>query len=139
MLRWGSYRLSIPILFDKPFNVNVEHKLAYDNYTKDVWCFQAYGCSHTAYVNQLIDTLILQQDHMKTLKTEGSRPVTETIAHTVHSRSAAAVISLPPHIDIDSSGISRDFNDNSKTIGFLNYEVANFTFIGPDRQIQKYN
>ena len=57
----------------------------------------------------------------------------------MHSRSAATVISLPPHIDIDSSGISRDFNDNSKTTGFLNHEVANFTFNGPDRQIQKYN
>ena len=66
----------VPVLFDKPFNVNVDPKLAYDNYMKDVWYFQAYGCSYTAYMNQLIDTLILQQDHMKTLETEGNRPVT---------------------------------------------------------------
>ena len=87
----------------------------------------------------MIDTLILQQDHGKTLETEGNHPATEAIARTVHSRNAAAIISLPPHIDIDSPNICHDFNDNSKTIGFLNHEVVNFTFIGPDRQIQEHN
>ena len=133
------YTSIIPILFENSFNMNVDHKLAYDNYMKDIWCFQTYGCSYMVYMNQLIDTLILQQDHMETLKTEGCRPVTTTIAQTVHSRSVAAVLSLPPHIDIDSPGISRDFNVNSKITGFLNHKVADFTFIGPNRQIQKTN
>ena len=35
--------------------------------------------------------------------------------------------------------ITLDFNDHTKTRGFLNHEIANFTFIGPERQIHECN
>ena len=45
----------------------------------------------------------------------------------------------PPHIDINNDNIIHDFNDSTKTRGFWNHEVANFAFVGPDRQIHEHN
>ena len=105
---------------------------------KDVWYSQTYGCSYTKYMYQLIDTLILQQDRLDTHKTEGNRSLNKAVAPTVRSRTVAAAVSIPPHIDCDLTNTNHDFNDNTKTIGFLNHGLADFTFIGPDRQIQEH-
>ena len=45
------YTSIVPVLFDKSFNLNVDPKLAYDNYVKDLWYSQAYGCSYATYMN----------------------------------------------------------------------------------------
>ena len=40
-------------LLDKDINP----RLHYDNYCKDIQCFQYYGCSYTTYVTHIIDIL----------------------------------------------------------------------------------
>ena len=129
----------IPILLSESFSDRGDPKLTYDNHMKDVWSTQTYGCSYLDYMDQMIDKLILQQDHSETNERDDNCLVMKTDVPTIYSRTVAAVASVAPHIDLDGYDHNHDITDKSKTIGFLNHKQANFTFVGPDRQIQKCN
>ena len=124
----------IPILFSEPFNDSGDPKLTYDNHMKDVWYTQTYGCSYTDYMEQLIDKLILQQDHPVTHDRDDNRSVTKTVVSTASNHTIAAV-PIPPHIYFVQANHNHDVADSSKTIGFLNHKQVNFTFVG---QIGKF-
>ena len=89
-------------------------------------------------MEQLIDKLILQQDYPVTHDRNDNRSVTKTVVSTASNRTIAAVL-IPPHMDFVQANHDHDVADSSKTIGFLNHKKANFTFVGPDRQIQECN
>ena len=39
-----------------------DHKLHYDNYCKDMQCFEYYGCSYMTYITHMIDLLCHHED-----------------------------------------------------------------------------
>ena len=70
---------------------------------------------------------------------DGSHLVSETVSSNICGRATTASVPLPPHISVDNVITTHDLNDHTKTRGFLNHEIADFTFIGPDRQIHECN
>ena len=51
------YYAMVPIGFHSTFN-ELEPKLAYESYVKDVCCYKNYGCSYTEHMQSVIDHLI---------------------------------------------------------------------------------
>ena len=45
---------SIVVRRTQPLDKDINPRLHYDNYCKDMQCFQYYGCSYTTYVTHII-------------------------------------------------------------------------------------
>ena len=59
------YTVCIPIQFFVETGVELDPKLAFVQYQKDMWCYETDGHSHTVYIEILIDKLIDQCDHIQ--------------------------------------------------------------------------
>ena len=90
-------------------------------------------------MEKMIDELILQQDHLGVTKGDGSHLDGETVSSSICSHTPAVTVLLPQYTSLDNEVIFHYFNDHTKTRGFLNHEIANFTFIGPDRENHEGN
>ena len=82
----------------------------------------------------------MQQDELQGVEIVSSNPKLEPISSSVQSRTPAVLIPLiPSFINVDIDANTDDLNYPSKTRGFLNHHLAEFSFVGPDRQIHECN
>ena len=121
-----------------------EAKSVYQDFYKDRACLEHHGCSYTDYIIQIIDKLVEQME-------EGSADASADLQqvearyrdHHIDSfvsdcsREVSASNQVAEHVKNATSSTRcctiRDFNIQSKTVGYLALESTDFEFIGPDR------
>ena len=129
------YSICIPIKFLGEAGVGLDPKLAFEQYQKDMWCYETYGHSYTVYVETLIDEMIDQCDHVIPQVTDLTAGVITKRGSNPHCRPCPCNIFTPSPEQLPfPDAVTHDFNDQDKTRGFLAHESLKFTFIGPDRQ-----
>ena len=62
MSEWGGFMrlidaFSVIVRCTQLLDNEIDPKLHYDNYCRDMQCFQYYGCSYTTYITHIIDSL----------------------------------------------------------------------------------
>ena len=129
------YSICLPVQFLGEVGVGLDPKLAFEQYQKDMWRYETYGHSYTVYIETLIDKMIDQCDHVRSQDTNFTTSVVTKKGSNPHCRPCPNNIFTPspeqlPFLD----AVTHDFNDQSKTRGFLAHESLEFIFIGPNRQ-----
>ena len=115
--------------------MELDPKHAFEQYQKDMWCYETYGHSYTAYIETLMDKMIKECYHIQSHDTNFTTNIVRKRGSDPHCRLRPSNVFTPspeqlPYID----AVTHDFNDQGKTRGFLAHESLDFTFIGPDRQ-----
>ena len=97
-------------------------EITYENYCQDSQNYQSQGCSYTEYITKLIDELVGTSDFHEN----------DTLAASISplNKEAPASSELIIH-QIPEQVI--DFNDKTKTVGYLALQDTKFSFTGPDR------
>ena len=123
------------------FDNKIDSRLHYDNYCKDMQCFQYYGCSYTTYVTHIIDLLCHHDDsygvtfpdddrsHRGIRTSECSRQFQSFLSCQLDEGCALDPTFRFPH------GNLVDFNFSNKTRGHLVHADTSFRFVGPDRDL----
>ena len=120
-----------------------EAKSVYQDFYKDRACLDHHGCSYTDYIIQIIDKLVEQ---MEQGSADASADLQQVEAkyrdHHIDSfisdcsREVSASYQVTEHVKNATSSTRcctiRDFNIQSKTVGYLALESTDFEFIGPD-------
>ena len=141
-----SYTFASDIVYYCYSNEELNPKLVYEDFCKDIFTRQRYNCSYTNYVQLLIDKLCdsdcsMQESHNKDdLELDKLRHVYPLAAaggstniNTVHVKLQEHETKPLGEAKSASQGKVYDFNDNSRDIGFLPQASTDFEFIGPDR------
>ena len=121
-----------------------EAKSVYQDFYKDRACLDHHGCSKTDYITQMIDKLIEQIDQGDPDALAGLQQVkvgycdhhTDSFVSDCSREVSASYKVAEPVKNATSSAhccTIRDFNIQSKTVGYLALESTHFEFIGPDR------
>ena len=127
------YTAYIPILFYHIVDANTEPARVFKDYEKEQLCLEVHGMSYTEYMEILIDKLIIQQDKNSNI-TDTLVIASEASVSVAHPPPVTVFTSDPDTIECTSEMVTQDFNDPSKTVGFLSHKSNDFCFIGPDRQ-----
>ena len=116
----------------------------YQDFYKDRACLDHHGCSYIDYIIQIVDKLVEQTDqgnadasadlqqveagyrdhHIDSFVSDCSREVSTSYQVAEHVKNATSSTHCC---------MIRDFNIQSKTVGYLALESTDFIFIGPDR------
>ena len=131
-------------LISQPNTVSSQSTLdAYTDFIADKRIYQEYNCTYQQYMENIIDKLC--EDNSKGSDCEYSVCVGYECnpVHSVHNCISCdeSVVHLgnqhvlPTH----PNRVTEDYNDHSKTRGFLNHGQAVFEFIGPDREPVQLN
>ena len=104
----------VPITFYDSTVVKYDPKLIYQNYQKDNFCKNLGYKSHVAYLESLIDELIVQQDSMIVKENMIEHTVSHRVSSVVSRRSSAILT----HLSCLSDVVVNDHNNPSKTRGF---------------------
>ena len=138
--------VNIMVHFGHPIksdNVTPSNKLqpneAYQNFYKDVYCWENYNMGYTEYMQDIIDRLILIDDMAKP-KNHSDTALADLVYDTNNTNT---ITNLDPHCmtedDLDfckdnlSDSDLPDVNFPDKEWGYIVTEDNSFTFIGPDR------
>ena len=114
--------------------VGLHPKHAFQQYQKDMWCYETYGHSYTAYIETIMDKMIDQCDHFESHDTNFTTNIVRQKDSDPHRRPRPSNIFTPSPEQLPySDSVTHDFNDQGKTRGFLSHASLDFTFIGPDR------
>ena len=124
-------------------NFDQNPKLTYDNYCKDLQVWQSHNCDYGTYLNNIIDTLIENEDQkIKNQDQDHIDIMTNKITCEISSMTKQSNIDLgsvgPSNTNIRVSSVSKlkatDFNYPDKKVGYLTQVNTEFSFIGPDRE-----
>ena len=124
----------------QPLDKDINIRLHYDNYCKDMQCFQYYGCSYTTYVTHIIDILCHHESSGTVDYAE------DDCSHSdVRTTESCQFLSFPScHLDVSCNLVSKgevsrskmvDYNFSNKNMGHLVHSDTSFQFIGPDRAL----
>ena len=135
-----SYSICFPIQFFFFFlggggggGVELDPKLAFEQYQKDMWCYETYVHSYTVYIKTQMDKMIDQFNHFQSHDTNFTTNVVRKRGSDPDRRPHLNNIFTPSPEQLSYiDTVTHDFNDQGKTRGFL--ASLDFTFIGPDRQ-----
>ena len=121
-----------------------EPKSVYQDFYKDKACLDHHGCSYTDYITQMIDKLVDQIDQGDADALTGLHQVeagywdhhTDSFVSDCSREVGASYQVAEPVKNATSPThcfMIRDFNIQSKTVGYLALESIDFEFVGPDR------
>ena len=124
----------------QPLDEDINPRLHYDNYCKDMQCFQYYGCSYTTYVTQIIDVLCHHASSGTVDYAEDE--CSHSDVRTAESFQFPSFSSR--HLHVSRSSVSKceflhkkivDYNLPNKDRGHLVHSDTAFQFIGPDKDL----
>ena len=129
------YSIHLPIQFFGEVRVGLHPKVAFEDYNKDIECYQRYNCSYTERVQTMIDKMIDQcaQTPSNTVNITNVPAKTWDSSTDRHLRPNTVITLSPDHFTMPDA-VTCDFNDHTENRGFLAHDNLQFTFIGPDRQ-----
>ena len=111
-------------------------KVAFEDYKKDIECYVRYNHSYTDHIQAMIDKMIDQCDKTQPNEVNVNTVIAKARGSSPGHRFYPDTVIMPspdqfPMLDT----VIYDFNDHTKTRGFLAHGSLKFAFIGPDRQI----
>ena len=146
----GYIEIAYTVISDIVCCRNTKHelnpKVIYEDYCKDIFTRQCYNCSYTSYLQLIIDRLC--DSNCKVLSTHDRDDLELDVPEYVCTLAADddvtnintnnITLQEPENNSLGkvvtpSQGKMYDFNDNSRDIGFLPQMPTDFEFIGPDR------
>ena len=125
----------------RQINVNIDAKLAYDNYSQDLKSWQQYGCDYDSYMDRVMDQLIRYETELElSYNNNGSHDTglyitvnsSDNQGNNTESRDIGVIKPSVSRLKPDRSKM-KDFNYSDKTMGYLAQASTDFRFIGPDR------
>ena len=123
------------------FDNKIDTRLHYDNYCKDMQCFQYHGCSYTTFVTHIIDLLCHHDDSYGVAFPDDDR------SHRgVRTSDCSSQFQLFPSCQLDEGrALDPKFrfphgnlvyvNFSNKTRGHLVHADTSFRIVGPDRDL----
>ena len=149
MSRYMYIQLDLAIPYSKYCVQDMENaKVTYENFRQDEFVWATHGCSVENIVTNIIDRLIWHQDNLMLIETESKvlnadSQVLTAAEHKCEVNNYHDLqfdilehLAIQSELDITVAGkqtVSCDIAIPHKTRGFLNHEIKNFKFIGPDR------
>ena len=115
-------------------NLQLSSESVYQDYLKDYQTRTYYNMSYTAYMDNFMETLIVQANYVE--------PSYSDIINTTSFFLSNPLVTPPDMTQMEqiASSTSEDIRVNvdnncpDKSRGFLNHSKAQFTFVGPDRE-----